>query len=160
MSKDQKKTAERKHRMVQKLLVNAFPDCEVKYDGVEGVDHRIVYKGKTTFVETKTCRKIIKCGVKLPIGESPYMLQDIRFGRLYFNRGAFYPYYESQHDDLVKNNGWYVFVIGELIAGAPACDIDHIFTVKHDKHEIVWHKILALCHPDWLEKLKKQVYGE
>lgn len=161
--KDHKKISEQKHKMVQKLLVKTFPDCEVKYDGVEGVDHKIIYKGKTTTIETKTCKKLIRGDVKLPVDESPYMLQSVRFGRILFHREDFYPYHESQHDDLVKNEGWYIFVIGDhnrLITGAPACDIDRIFKDKHKTHQIAWYKILALCHPDWLETLKKQVYGE
>lgn len=152
-----KKVSEKKHRRIQNMLVKTFPDCDVKYDGVEGVDHKITHDGKTTLVETKTVREIIYHGVKLPEDESPYLVRKVRLGRIQFNRREHYPYDKSQHEDLV-DNGWYVFVIGKtLVAGAPASDINKLLQ-KLKSDQISWSRILALCHPDWLDNLKKQVY--
>lgn len=73
MSKKQKTLAEKKHKIVHNFLVKTFPDCEVKYNGVEGHDHRIIfeyvshpsdvtdsiYHKKTTIIETKTCKRLM-----------------------------------------------------------------------------------------------------
>lgn len=172
MSKEHKKLAERKHKMVHDFLVKAFQDCEVEYNGVEGIDHKIIYNGKTTIIETKTCAKIIKSGTKLPLDGQPLLLQKVRLGRIKFNTKPEYPYNESQHVDLVRSNGWYIFVIGNTqytLAGIPASEISHILERWVDLPS--WDKILALCYPTktmkalladptntWLEKLKVQVY--
>lgn len=53
MSKKQKTLAEKKHKIVHNFLVKTFPDCEVKYNGVEGHDHRIEKQINETIAELK-----------------------------------------------------------------------------------------------------------
>lgn len=152
-----KKIAEQKHKMVHKFLVENFPQCEVKYDGVEGVDHKIIFNNKTIYAETKTCKRIVKSGVR-PDDKRPVLHQVIKIGRFKFDNRQVNPYYPlSQHTWLVDHDGWYIFVVGtKILGGISAKDVP----VKSDfeKHWIGWPEILSLCYPDWLEKLKKDVY--
>ena len=67
--KHQKRNSERKHRMVNTFLRSTFPYCEVKYNGIEGVDHRITFGSRTTYIETKTCKKFIKSGKRNRLGQ-------------------------------------------------------------------------------------------
>lgn len=162
MSKEQKKTSERKHKVVHKILEENFPDCKVEYNGVDGIDHQITYNKKTTSIETKTCRRLIRMGVKLPTDGSPYLIPQFRFGRLKFYNAHVWPYNRSQHEDLLESNGWYTFVIGDqrrMITGCPAKDVEPLFKEKSwEVRYIPWYKLLALSYPDWMERLKKQVY--
>lgn len=73
------------------------------------------------------------------------------------------PYIKSQHDDLVDLDGWYVFVIGEtnhnhrrIYAGMKASELrlGDAPTVKR----IAWGVILSQCYPNWMQRLKYQVY--
>jgi len=145
--KNQKRNAERKHRMVNTFLQSMFPYCEVKYNGVEGVDHRIIFGGKTTFVETKTCKKFIKAG------------KGNRLGQFKIDNEKKKPYIWSQHLDLANKGGWYIFMAGHQMYGIPADKLKYIISGERKKYGISWDKIANITYPNWLEDLKKQVYG-
>lgn len=157
MSKSQKQLAEKKHRMVHNFLMQHFPDCKVEYNGIDGIDHKITYKDNTTYLETKSCRQIIKGGVK-PIEDRPLLVQKFRHGRFRFDQRHVYPYQKSQHEDLIDLNGWYVFVVGNRIRGAPAKEVDNKIKGEWGRKLVAWDRIIYICYPDWLEKLKKEVY--
>lgn len=160
MSEAQKKLSEKKHKMVHNFLVKNFPGCEVKYDGIEGIDHQIIFNNKTTILETKTCKRIIRAGAKLDPTGKAVMIQKIKLGQFKFNQQQVYPYEpKSQHQELVDNDGWYIFVVGAtILLGIPAKELDiHIGGTWKIKR-IVWAHIFRWCFPDWLKKLKMQVY--
>jgi len=158
MTKEQKQQAEHKHRMVHKFLVKNFPGCEVKYNGVDGIDHQIIFNGRTVYLETKTCQRIIKAGVR-QVENRPMLKQHFRLGRYRFNQREVHPYKISQHQDLLNLNGWYVFVVGWRIRGMPAHEVDKRVGGDWGRKFVVWDKIIFMCHPDWLEHLKAEVYG-
>jgi len=155
-----KQISERRHKSIYRFLKREFPACRVNYNGVEGHDQSIIYEGKTTWVETKTCNAIIGAGIDHNArNDRPILFEKHRLGRFKFDRRKLYPYLISQHDDLVKANGWYIFMVGGLentIIGIPAKDIG-LSESPHVKR-IAWSSILAKSYPDWLEKLKIQVY--
>lgn len=164
--KDTKATSERRHKRVHKFLVKNFPGCKVEYDGVEGVDHRITFNGKVTYLETKTCDKFIRGDVRFSDDEKTILLQDFRLGRLNFDQRIVFPYEPlSQHSSLVENDGWYIFVIGTatstLMIGSSARNIDKHIKGCWRQTRIEWDKILSLCYPKkvWLKYLKMKVYG-
>jgi len=157
MSKIQKVVSERKHKMVHNFLVRNFPKCDVKYDGIEGIDHTITFNGKPTFIETKTCKKIIRSGVTPDITR-PVLHQNVRLGTFKFYQRSVYPYELSQHADLIKSNGWYIFVVGQKIFGANVYDVDREIGGHWQIKQAPWSKMALICFPDWLEKLKMQVY--
>jgi len=158
MSKNQKVVSERKHRMVHNFLVKNFPSCEVTYNGVEGFDHEIIFNDKPTVLETKTCRRIIKKYVKFD--DKGILNQFFRSGQLKFDQRQLYPYEPlSQHRALIKQNGWYILVIGNTIVGISAKDIDQEIGGHWLIKRVVWDRLVFICYPDWLEKLKMQVYG-
>lgn len=146
MSQQQKRNAERKHRMVTTYLKSMFPYCEVKYNGIEGVDHRIIFGNTTTFIETKTCARFIK--------GSPH-----RLGTFRINNEDKPPYNLSQHLDLLNSNGWYIFMVGHKIFGITAKEIDELIGCEFKKYYLTWDKLMYIAFPSWLNKLKKQVYG-
>lgn len=151
-----KKYSERKHRMVQTFLEKHFPDCIVKYDGLEGHDHQIIYGNKTVYVETKTCIQNIGGG---------YMREEecsyLRLGRFEFKQQKnLFPYKKSQHEDLVDLDGWYIFVVGNRIRGVPAKTVDERIHGNWVTKRVTWDKIIFLSYPDWLDRLKKQVYSQ
>ena len=161
MTKDnQKRLSEKRHRTIFRYLKREFPACEVTYNGVEGHDHSITFQGKKTWVETKTCNTVIGAGINYKQQtDLPIIFEKHRLGTFKFDRRNFYPYEISQHDDLVKINGWYIFIVGGgryTISGIPAKDLK----LKEPKNvkRISWSTILAQCYPDWLERLKIQVY--
>lgn len=159
MSKEQKTLSERKHKMVHRYLTEQFPGCKVEYDGVEGVDHKITFNDITVFLETKTCTRIIKAGVKPDETGRPILHQKFRLGTFKFNQKQVYPYKKSQHEDLVDQKGWYIFVVENRIRGAPAKLIDERIHGTWDIKRIAWDRIIFLCYPNWLEDLKMQVYN-
>ena len=146
MSRQQKVNAERKHRMVNTYLKSMFPFCEVKYNGIEGIDHRITFGNKTTIIETKTCKKFIK---------SKYN----RLGVFKIDNESKYPYKLSQHVDLLNNDGWYVFMVGHRIMGFTAEQIDKLIGNEFKKYYLRWDTLMYAANPNWLTELKKQVYG-
>ena len=169
MSKNQKKESEIKHRMVHDFLVKNFPCCEVKYDGVEGLDHQIIFNGHTTWLETKSCKKIILAGLdkkRMKENDEPRIFNHLKLGQFKFDQRNVYPYSQnqedngSQHQNLIDLNGWYVFVVGHrIIAGIPAKKLDEIqIGGTWEMKRVVWAHILRHCHPDWLKYLKMQVY--
>lgn len=155
-----KQISERRHKSIYRFLKREFPTCEVKYNGVEGHDQSIVYEGKTTWIETKTCNAIISAGIDHDArNDRPMLFEKHRLGRFKFDRRKLYPYKVSQHDDLIESDGWYMFMVGgqrHTIIGSPAKDIN--LTESPHIKRITWSTILASCYPDWLEKLKIQVY--
>jgi len=155
-----KQISERRHKSIYRYLKREFPTCEVKYNGIEGHDQSIVYEGKTTWVETKTCNAIIGAGINHNAPNNrPMLFEKHRLGRFKFDRRKLYPYNISQHDDLDVVDGWYVFMVGgkvDTIIGIPAKDI--VLSESPHVKRIAWSSILAQCYPDWLEKLKIQVY--
>jgi len=161
MSEKQKKLSEKKHKIVHNFLVKQFPKCEVKYNGVEGHDHHITFNDKTTVLETKTCKRIIKSGAELDPSGRSILLQKVRLGQFKFDQRKVYPYEpKSQHQELVDNEGWYIFVVGStVISGISAKDIDFHIGGNWKIRRIAWCNILCWCYPDWLKQLKMQVYG-
>ena len=157
MSGSYKRMAEKKHKMVYNYLVKNFPSCNIKYNGVEGVDYRIIFNDHVVPVETKSCKRIVRSGVT-PDNVRPVLHQEVRLGRFKFDNRKVVPYEpRSQHTWLVDHNGWYIFVVGYFIAGAlPAKDVP--VNLNFDKHWVNWVNILSLSHPDWLDRLKRDVY--
>lgn len=169
-----KRLSERRHRWVQRYLQHHLPNCIVTYNGVEGVDHIIsYYKGikgaedelpkliSETIIETKTCQGIISGGInyELTKPDRPYTFTIPRLGRFKFDLRPAKPYDISQHEDLVRNNGWYVFVIGDwgknIITGIRA---DQLNLRGNTIKKLSWGTILKQCYPDWLTRLKHQIY--
>lgn len=145
--------------MVHNFLIRNFPGCELKYEGVEGLDHQITFNEHTVWIETKTCKRIVRTGVSFH-PERPVLFEKVRLGRFKFDQRQVYPYKQSQHKDLVEQKGWYIFVVGPyIITGAPAEDIDVLFNDQESVKWLVWPVVLNSCYPDWLQKLKMQVYG-
>ena len=156
MSKDQKVLAEAKHKRVNSFLTKQFPDCVVKYNGLEGCDHTITnHLGTKTYLETKTCKKFVRSGYRL---KGTVMFGCTRPGffniddRLYKS-----PYKISQHRDLVNLNGWYIFMINYNLFGLPAKEIT-AFIRENKRNYLPWDKIVFVFNLNWLEKLKEQVY--
>ena len=150
MSKRQSQVANARHKKVAKFLQENLPGCKVTYDGCEGIDIIIVFEGKPTYVEVKTCNKIMKKRNKNP-----------QLGRFKFNTAKRYPYTISQHDDLVKDNGWYIFVVASgnqysEMSGIAAKEL----TLKDKEYEqrVCWCNVFNQCYPDWLRRLKIQIY--
>ena len=159
MSQTQKRYAEQKHRLVQNYLEKQFPACEVKYNGLEGLDHAITFNGKTVYIETKTCKRTIKGGLNRLEGR-PFIEQTYRMGRFRFNKEQnIYPYKKSQHEDLVDLDGWYIFVVGYRIRGIKAKEVDEFIKGNWTTKRITWDKVMYKTRPDWLENLKSEVYG-
>ena len=151
MSKRQAQVSMARHRKVTKLLQENFPGCEIHYDGVEGIDHTIKFNDKVTYVEVKTCNKIIKKKNKCP-----------QLGRFKFNTAKRSPYIISQHHDLVKDDGWYIFVVASgnqysEITGIAAKEIK--LGDSKSEQRISWCNIMNQCYPDFIRRLKIQVYG-
>jgi hypothetical protein len=157
LAKKNKELSEKKHRMVQNFLVNNFPGCEIKYNGVEGVDHQIKFNNRIVFIETKTCQRTIRGGVKR-VKDRPVLIQKWRFGRFQFYQRKAVNYKKSQHQDLLDVDGWYIFVVDNRVRGAKACDVDRVIHGDWVSKLIVWDKIIFICHPDWLQHLKSEVY--
>ena len=142
MSKRQAQVSMARHRKVTKFLKENLPGCEITYNGVEGIDHIIVFNDKPLYVEVKTCNKIIK--KKKP-----------ELGRFKFNTAKRAPYTVSQHHDLVKDNGWYIFVVASgnqysEMTGIAAKELK----VKDSQSEqrMSWCTILNQCYPDWFRR--------
>lgn len=156
MSKSQKQYSERKHMQVHNFLVKNFPGCEVKYNGVKGVDHQITFNNFTVCLETKTCKHTIGAGIDKVNG-----VRLFRHGRFKFDQGGGLPYEISQHQDLTNKDGWYIFIVGNRIRGAPARKIDERLgrSYKWEEKRVSWDKIIFICSLDWLKELKMQVYG-
>jgi len=155
-----KKISEKRHVWVHHKLEKAFPDCFVKYDGDTGHDHLIQLGEYKVYLETKTCEAIIKTGQHIMPKDRPFIFDVPRIGRFKFDRRRRSPYIVSQHDDLVAKNGWYVFVVGDsnrVWTGIKASELklSDAPTVKR----LAWGSVIVQCHPDWLQRLKHQVYG-
>lgn len=157
MSESYKSMAEKKHKMICNFLVKNFPGCDVKYNGLEGVDYRVIFNDHVIYIEGKSCKRIVKSSVR-PDPVRPVLHQEVRIGRFKFDNRNVYPYEPlSQHSWLVDKGGWYVFMVGYSILGSlQAKDVP--VNPDFDKHWISWLNILSLCHPDWLDQLKKDVY--
>jgi len=163
MSKSQKQLAEIKHRRAHRFLTKNFPGCEVVYDGVEGLDHKIIFNDKTTWLETKSCKKIILAGLdkkRMAESDEPRIFNHLKSGQFKFEGQHFYPYKVSQHQDLVDLHGWYTFVVGNNmdIFGIQAEKLDKIICGDWKQKRVVWGNVLQYCYPDWLKALKMQVY--
>ena len=134
MTSIHKRTAERRHRIVCRKLAKLLPGCDIKYNGEYGIDLTVFYKGKSTFIEIKTCEKIIMNGLKP------------RLGMFHFK--------QAQHDDLIAKDGWYAFYVGGLMFACP-----HFFIDANKQHVSVrWCDVLIDCPDDWLEWLRKDIY--
>lgn len=163
-----KKETESKHKRITKYLQKKFQDCTVKYNGVEGIDLYIEYKDKKTWIEIKTCDKIICNGLdhqKMNESHRPEVFNIHRNGRFKFDRRyKMYPYNISQHDDLVELDGWYLFFAGRnmhknmILFGIKAKDVE--LTDKNGLKQREWGQLCMQSHPDWLERLKDEVYGK
>ena len=162
MTKEQKSESEIRHRKVQRFLESQLPGCEVRYDGVEGVDHTIMFNGKKTIVETKTCNRIEKCGIdrkRTRSSEFNMLFEKFHLGRMKFWQAEGHPYTESQHDDIVSQDGWYIFVVGhDIIGGISAKELDNYIGGKWTEKRVTWSRVIGWCHPDWLKKLKERIY--
>jgi len=157
MSRKQSVQSTKRHRMVHNWLVKKFPGCEVYSNGVEGLDHIIVFNGNPMYIETKTCSRIIKGNIRRIKGR-PIVFHDPRLGKFKFDKIKKYPYEISQHHDLVKYKGWYIFVVGnKIMGGLPAKDIK--LTDTKNEQRISWINVTNQCYPDWLRRLKLEVYG-
>lgn len=153
----QSKASYEKHKMVHNWLVKNFPKCNVMYNGSEGIDHRIIFNNNVTFIETKTCNRIIRWGRKKGVKDRPIIFDYYRLGRFKFNKHRKAPYNISQHKDLCDFNGWYIFVVGKkIMAGMPAKNVK--LTETESAQMISWCNILKDSHPNWLRYLKAQVY--
>lgn len=160
-SSENKRKAEWKHRLVTRFLEKEFPDCTIIYNGVEGFDHKIIYGDREVIIETRTCQRIIRGSMAFKGGELLY--NKTRLGMLKFdNREWNKPYKVSQHRDLINLDGWYIFVIGNnIISGTSAKELDRYLSKNRKDWKlkrICWANILNVCYPDWIEKLKQQVY--
>ena len=158
-----KQDSEKRHLYVHRLLTREFHDCVVTYDGQQGHDHCIQLDDFKLFIETKTCQPIIKTGKHyIPKGH-PFILDEPRLGRFKFDkRREKGPYAVSQHDDLVKCGGWYVFVVSngnnrKIVFGIKASDLR--LTDKPNIQRLAWPSVLVQCYPDWLQRLKANVYS-
>ncbi len=110
---------------------------------------KVLDKSPRAIIEVKTCNKIIK-------------KSRPELGRFKFNTDKRYPYRISQHHDLVKDEGWYIFVVASGNQHSEYFGIaskEIILPEEKAEHRIVWCKILNQCHPDWMRRLKLQVYG-
>lgn len=87
------------------------------------------------------------------------LINVIRHGRFKFEQKKGRPYVKSQHEDLIDLDGWYVLVVGDNIRGIPAKVVDERIHGDWVTRRVVWDKIIFLSYPNWLESLKKQVYG-
>lgn len=143
--------------MVHNFLTKNFPQCLVEYNGVEGVDQKIHFNNRITYVETKTCKRIVRSGGRVD-AVRPVIHQEVKLGRFKFDNRITYTYEPfSQHTWLVDHDGWYIFVVGRnILGGLPAKDVP--VNLDFEKHWIGWVTILSLCYPNWLEQLKKDVY--
>lgn len=149
LSKKQSQNAMARHRQVTRLLQKELLGCEVYYDGVEGIDHNIVFNGRVTLIEVKTCDKIIK-------------KRKPELGRFKFNTAKRYPYKISQHHDLVEKKGWYIFVVSSgnqysEFFGIASGEI--VLPEGKAEHRLSWCTVIKQCRPDWMRCLKLQVYG-
>lgn len=157
MSKEQSAQSQKRHRKVHKFLVKNFPRCEITYNHDDGLDHTIVFNGKPIYIETKTCNRIIKGNVRRTKSR-PIIFQDSRLGKFKFDKIKKAPYRVSQHHDLVRDSGWYIFVVGnKIMGGMPAKDLQ--LTDTKNEQRISWHNVISRCYPDWLKRLKAVVYG-
>jgi len=149
MSKQQKKTSEKRHKIVQRFLEKYMTGCLVKYNGVEGVDHTIKFQDRKTVCETKTCDKIVKRGLRR-VPYRPVIYQNLSLGVFKFRK--------IQHEKLLEQDGWYLFVVKtQIVGGLKASELNIKFTA--DSKHISWLNIVSQCYPDWLRRLKCDVYG-
>lgn len=138
----------------------------MKYDGDQGHDHQITFDDQVTWVETKTCDCFIRQGVnwnKTDLTKSRIAVEKPpRLGRLKFDRTPGAPYKKSQHDDLVDLDGWYICVVDHthpiLKFGLKANQLNLTLTTNPGQKRITWVRVQNLAYPDWLERLKYQVY--
>lgn len=149
MSKTQKQLAERKHKIVQKFLEQNISGCDITYNGIEGIDHTIKFGDRKVVCETKTCNKIIKKGLRR-VQYRPIIYQNLTLGRFKLKK--------TQHNSLIEQSGWYVFVVGQQVVGG--IKVSEL-TINFNKEyiDISWLKVLGQCYPDWLRRLKCDVYG-
>jgi len=147
MSKQQKIQSEMKHKKVYRFLVSQFPGCKVTYDGVQGIDCFVTHDNKTIPIEIKTCRRIVKNNI-IRIPNHPILYSKYKLGRFKFSG--------YQQEQLLAGNGWYVFMIDNSITfGVKAKDLQ----IKNiSAHWISWVDVIQKSYPDWLERLKKEVY--
>ena len=147
--KELKKLSEKKHLKIFRYLKKEFFDCDVRYNGLEGHDICIQFEENITWVEVKTCAKIV-CNHRQ------------RLGRIRFDRRHVYPYDVSQHDDLVSENGWYLFFVGNVMGkdrilfGVKAKDVP--LDDNNKPQQLNWGRLSSISDSDWLDKLKEQVY--
>lgn len=160
-----KKYSEKKHKKIYKYLKKQFPECIVKYNGTEGHDIYIESLGRIIWVEIKTCDKVICNGIdheKTRNSNRPEVFNIHRLGRFKFDRRELYPYDTSQHDDLVKLDGWYLFFVGtqlgkhQILFGIKARNV--ALNPKKGLQQLEWGKLAAQSQPDWFETLKKEIY--
>jgi len=166
-----KEYSEKKHRKIYKYLQRQLPDCTVKYSGV-GHDISIQSQNnKKIWVEIKTCDKVICNGLdhqKMQDSNRPEVFNIHRIGRFKFDKRQLnpplYPYLVSQHDDLVKLDGWYLFFVGkrlgkhQILFGIKAKDVK--LSEKSGLKQLEWGRLSMLSHPDWFEHMKKEIYGD
>jgi hypothetical protein len=146
MSKQQKQLSERRHKMAYRFLVKQFPDCKVTYDGAQGIDCFITHNNITIPIEIKTCKRLVKNNL-IRIKEHPILYSKYTIGRFVFN--------SFQQEELLRQNGWYVFMVGDAITfGVKASELD-IKNVSH--YRVSWIKVMVKAFPDWVERLRKDV---
>lgn len=143
--------------MVHAYLVKQFNQCIVKSNGVEGIDHRLINNEKTIFLETKTCKPLIRGNI---VESEEYMYyQKSRLGRFKFSKIQCSPYNKSQHEDLVDTDGWYIFVVGNTIYAGKAKDVDRILNKWIKYKRITWDKVLCVCYPNWVDLIHNELKG-
>jgi len=147
MSKQQKLLSERRHRKVYRFLIKQFPDCKVTYDGEKGIDCFITHADKTIPVEIKTCKRLVKSHI-IRIPNHPVLYSTYALGRFRFNG--------YQQEELIRQDGWYVFMIGSSITfGVKAKNLPIKNVTKHD---VSWLDVIKQSSPDWMQRLKNEVY--
>lgn len=156
--KDRKILAEEKHKKVLKFLQREFPDCTTEYNHDYGIDFKIKSKTNTVWIECKTSVKFMGGGLKFT--DEGDIIHRKRVGRFNFDNKQVYPYVKSQHLDLVDQKGWYVFMVDHIgeIRGCSAETVDEHLGHDWVTKRVPWYKILLLTYPDWVDRLKKEVY--
>jgi hypothetical protein len=145
-----KKMAEYKHRLVYNHLVKNLPGTTSKYNHDDGLDCWFKFNDKLTWIEIKTCNRIVKNNFKRKDG-SPMLMHEHNLGRFHFDK--------KQNDELLLLDGWYVFAVGCSVKfGVKAKDLNLKFT-DNPLRKLSWLDVVVMAYPDWLRRIKCDVYG-
>jgi len=149
MYEHHKKKAEYKHRLIYNYLMKNLPGTTSNYDHDDGLDCWFKFNDKTTWVEIKTCNRIVKNNFKRQDG-SPMVMYEHNLGRFHFDK--------KQNAELLEKDGWYVFAVGcSVMFGLKAKELGLVFTDKPIK-KLSWLDVVVKTYPDWLRRLKISVY--